>query len=175
MKETGHEVRVPAKSYPRYSKLPGYVIHNDAEGVHLHDLHDGTSTLLHAGTAIGAQFSPRGEYVQAWSDAKQFVYSTRTGERSPVPTGVQVGWPGGSGSDHYALRFSHLGPTLLVDLRTGSTSELSPDPNRAGRGWGAVRVLDDERILQINDNGRVDVYDRSGTKLRTAWDPSKDN
>ena len=171
MEGSEHEVRAPWSDYPRCARLPGYVIVNDGEGVHLHDLHKGSERLLcDADGNPSTYFSPRGDYVQVWRRGKQTIYSTRTGEKAALPEGLQVGWSGGGASDHYAWQFSQTEPTVLVDLRTGWTCQMSIDPNDLG-SWNSVRVLDRERVLKIERDGTVHLHAVDGRRLRTVWSP----
>jgi hypothetical protein len=174
MEGSEHEVRSRWDRYPRCARLPGFVLVNDADGVRLHDLNTGAIRVLRTSDRrLSAWFSPHGEYVQIWAHGKQEIHATRTGESMPLPDGLTVGWTGGGASDHYAWRFSQNDPTVLVDLRTGWTCEMSPGPVSPS-GWDGVRVLGRDRVLRIRRSGKVDVYDASGRKLRTVFDPHKE-
>ncbi len=168
MAAEGIERRLPWSSWPRFSQLPGFVIHRGADGPRLLDLRSGTSRLLSTDRNANARFSPGGSYVQVWAGGKQAIIATRTGE--PVAVDTQAGfvyWPGGGSRDDLAIQATADGQRL-VDLRSGRAYDVGftsdqPIPD--------LRVLPGNRVAIVHTDGRVIIRDLAGTNERTIFDP----
>jgi len=170
---TGREFRRPEQDHIQFSKMPGYVLHTDADGVHLLDLNEGTSRVLRTADGyLSGRFSPTGAYVSTWAKSGHATYNTRTGNAVACTETGYPWFPGGGSDDRFAVLWGDTDKTL-VDLESG---EHYPATLRdSGNPSSDLRVLSDHRVIRLTNDGRVEVRDLDGGNRRTVYAPRREN
>jgi hypothetical protein len=170
---TGKTATLPARMTPRFSRIPGYALHTDSDGVHLHDLNADTSRIIRAPERyVSAHFSPTGAYVRTYGSSRYSIFDTRTGEELDVGDGAYLWFPGGGSDDRYTLLIDDAQSVEIVDLETGE--HHAADPSRERNPSIDTRILSDRRVVHLTIDGRIEVRGLDGGNRRTIYAPREE-
>jgi hypothetical protein len=84
---------------------------------------------------------------------------------------LQVAWPDGSFDDGRFVRAPLDGRDTIVDTRTGRTVELAKAVRLGQFGYVCVAPLADGRLVLLDQDGAIDLYDEKGAPVRRLYTP----
>lgn len=116
--------------------------------------------------------STNGARLMLHSDRRTRLLDAATGALLAGPwESFQVFWANGSSDDGRFVRVTLDGHDTVIDSQTGRTVELAKTERLGRFGYVHTKALADGRLVLLDKNGRIDLYDAAGSFVRHLYTP----